>query len=72
VQHFGGCEAYLETWEEINRCADQLEETKPAKGDVEEAQLFLNGVIQTSLLRLFVDDDGKPLVRTVRSATLKT
>jgi hypothetical protein len=68
LKHFGGCAAYLETWAEINRCADHLEEAEQHKGDVEDARLFLNGLLEATLPQVLVDDDGKSFTRTVRSA----
>jgi hypothetical protein len=68
-RHFGGCAAYLQSWAEINRQADRVDEAAKNNGDVEECRLFLIAVIQKALQLLFIDGDGAPIALKVRSAT---
>jgi hypothetical protein len=67
VHHFGGCPGLLQTWVEINQSADRLDEAVQNAGDVEEARLFLQGLVEAALPRLFTTVEGDPLTKTVKS-----
>jgi hypothetical protein len=69
VHHFGGCAAYLQSWAEINRFADEADDAARTGGDVEEPRLFLKGLVDATVRRLLVGVDGAPLPWKVRSAT---
>jgi hypothetical protein len=67
-RHFGWCPAYLQLWADINGCADRVEKAIAEGGDVEEARLFLNGLIERALRQLFVGVDGEPFTLRVHGA----
>jgi hypothetical protein len=67
IIHFGGCPSFLEIWADVNRWADRLDAAMQNGGDVEETRLFLHGIIESTLRRIFLDADGSPLTVKVRS-----